>query len=100
VIRTYVLDIATEMKLPLLTVSVIEAKSVCGLDIYILCLSTEDKHVNALVQQSDVDNFIYGNCCDRLELRVCASLSRLKMGNRGEHQGTQGVATLIDQITA
>ena len=78
-IHEYAQDLATQMCIELTTVSVVDGEAAGCLDVYLLHLSTKSHLVNALVYQSDIENLQNGGCCDRLELRIRAALSHLKL---------------------
>ena len=78
-IQDYVQDLAAQMCIVLTTVSVVEGETAGCLDVCLLHLSAKGHLVNALVYQSDIENLQNGGCCDRLELRIRAALSRLKI---------------------
>lgn len=78
-IQKYVADLADQMGISLTRFSVIDGRSVGCLSVHLLHLGTDDKLVSALIHQSDLDALSNNICCDRLELKIRAALSRLEI---------------------
>jgi len=78
-IQGYVRDIASQMKVPLSQLSVVEGCNVGCRDVHLLNFTSNGHQQSALVYQSEMDKIQIGECCDRLELRIRSALSHLKM---------------------
>jgi len=78
-IREYAADLAAQTGIKLSQVSVVEGRRVGCLDAYLLNLASDDQLVSALVYQSELDELQSGSCCERLELKIRAALSRLQI---------------------
>lgn len=78
-IRKLVRKHADEMEIKLSGISLVDGIRLGCLDMHLLNMSKDGRIVSILVHQSDIDNLQNGNCCDRLELKTRAALSRLKV---------------------
>ena len=75
--RGYVHDLATQMGVPLTTVSVIDGRRVGCVDVSLLKLTANGQTVMALVSQVDIENLSNGEYSDLLETKIRSALSRL-----------------------
>lgn len=78
-IQEYAADLATQMGIKLSRVSMIEGRRVGCLDMHLLNLVVDGHRVSTLVYQSELDDLQNGACCDRLETKIRAALSRLQI---------------------
>jgi len=78
-IRDYVRDIASQMKVQLSQLSVIDGCNVGCRDVHLLNLTSNGHQQSALVYQSEMDKIQTGACCERLDFRIRSTLSHLKM---------------------
>ena len=74
-IKDYVHDIATQMKIQLSLLSMDEGRDVGCLDAHLLNLTYNGQQRSALVYQSELDKMQIGECCERLESRIRFALS-------------------------
>jgi hypothetical protein len=72
-------DLATQQGINLSRVSIIEGRKVGCLDMHLLNLVANGHLVSTLVYQSELEELQSGACCDRLETKIRAALSRLQM---------------------
>jgi hypothetical protein len=77
-INEYVSDIARQTGLPVVSVSIVEGKTVGCNDTHLLLISFKSQTVSALVYQSELDDLQKSGKNDRLVLKVKAALGRLK----------------------
>jgi hypothetical protein len=75
--RGYVHDLATQMGVPLSTVSVVDGRRVGCLDVSLLKLTANGQTVMALVSQADIENLVNGKHSDLLETKIRSALTRL-----------------------
>lgn len=78
-IQSYVTDLATQMGLPAVQVSVIEGDRVGCLDVYLIHIVAEGHKVSSLIYQSDLNCIRDGENCERLEAKIWSVLQRLKL---------------------
>ena len=78
-IKEYAAGLAAQVGIKLSRVSVVEGRRVGCLDVHLLHLDAEGQRVSALVYQSELDELQSRSCCERLELKIRAALSRLQM---------------------
>jgi hypothetical protein len=78
-IRKYFKELASEMGINLLQVSVIEGRKVGCLDVHLVNLVADGQRVSTLVYQSEFDELQNELSCLRLEIKIKAALSRLKI---------------------
>jgi hypothetical protein len=78
-IKEYVSDIAEQMGISSVEVSLVEGSTVGCVDTHLLQISFKNQMVSALVYQSELDNLLKGIKSDRLDLKIRAALERLKI---------------------
>jgi hypothetical protein len=78
-VQEYVTDLALQIGIKELKVSVVEGESVGCIDSYLLNISSNGFIVSALVYQSEMDDLDKGLQGERLEIKIRSALSRLKM---------------------
>lgn len=78
-IEEYVTDIASQMGLKLAKVELTSGKAIGCLDAYLLSVCSKGKSVSEFIHQSDLDRLKSGFDTEMLELKVRASLERLKI---------------------
>jgi hypothetical protein len=78
-IEKYVSDIAIQMGMKLSKVSLVDGQPLGCLDVHLLNMSTKERIVSALIFKTDLENLENGISSDRLEVRMRAALSRLKV---------------------
>lgn len=78
-IKEYAADLAAQMGIPLSRISAVEGRDVGCLDVHLLNLYSDDQSVSALVYQSELDDLQNGSCCERLEMKIRATLARLQV---------------------
>jgi hypothetical protein len=77
-IEEFVSALATQMGMAPPKVSLVDGHHLGCIDVHLLNVSSKDHVVSALVFQSDIDTLKSGVECDRLKVKVGASLSRLQ----------------------
>ena len=77
-IRDYASDIASQMKVQLSNVTVIEGRKLDCFDAHLLKLDTDDQQISLLLYQSELDELQSNFVSDRLEQRIRTALSRLQ----------------------
>ena len=75
----YVTDIADQMGIKLSRVSIVDQKPVGCTNAFLLNISLRLHSVNAIVFNSDLGDIENGDSTDKLDARIRAALSRLKM---------------------
>ena len=78
-IQEYVAALAAQMDIALSRVSVVVGQRVGCLDVHLLTMIAGSHRVSALVYQSELDKLQSNSCCERLELKIRSSLSRLQL---------------------
>jgi translation initiation factor 6 (eIF-6) len=78
-IQEYVADLALQMGIKKLKVSVVDGESVGCLDSYLLNISSNGFIVSALVYQSEMDDLEKGMQGERFEVKIRSALSRLSL---------------------
>ena len=78
-IEEYAAGLAAQIGIEFSSISVVEGREVGCLDVHLLNLYSDDQSVSALVYQSELDDLLNGFCCERLEMRIRATLTRLQM---------------------
>lgn len=78
-IISYAAGLAEQVGIKLSRVSVVEGRRVGCLDMHLLHLAADGQRVSALVSQSELDELQSRSCCERLELKIRAALSRLQV---------------------
>jgi hypothetical protein len=76
-VKEYVTDLALQMGITKLRVSVVEGKLVGCLDSYLLNISSNSYIVSVLVYQSEMDDLDKGVQGERFEIKIRSALSRL-----------------------
>jgi hypothetical protein len=77
-IEEFVLALATQMGMDPPKVSLVNGHHLGCIDVHLLNVSSKNHAASALVFQSDIDTLKSGIECDRLKVKVSASLSRLQ----------------------
>lgn len=77
-IEEFVSRISTKMGINLSQVSLVDGQPLGCIDVHLLNISSQGYVVSSLVFRADIDNLNNGLVCDSLEVRIRASLSRLK----------------------
>jgi hypothetical protein len=77
-IRDYAADIASQMKVQLSDVTVVEGRNLGCCDAHLLKLSGDGQQVSVLLYQSELDELQSNFVGDRLEQRIRSALSRLQ----------------------
>ncbi len=78
-IQEYITDLANQVGVDLSNILLVSGDSLGCLDVHMLNISSKEHNVNTLIFQADMDNLKNGIHCDRLETRMRAALSRLKL---------------------
>jgi hypothetical protein len=78
-IQEYVTDLATQLGIRLSRVSIIEDRKLGCKDVHLLNLAANATWSINVVSQSELDELQSGACCDRLETKIRAALSRLRI---------------------
>jgi hypothetical protein len=78
-IEEYVTDIASQLGLKLTKVVLSSGKTLGCFDAYLLSMCSKGKLVSEFIHQSDLDRLKNGFGTEMLELKVRASLERLKI---------------------
>ena len=78
-IRDYVHDIASQMKIQLSQLTMFEGRAVGCLDAHLLNFAYNGQQRSALVYQSELDKMHIGECCERLESRIRFALSHFQV---------------------
>jgi hypothetical protein len=78
-IEEYVTDIASQMGLKLINVALTSGKTLGCLDAYLMSVCSKGKLVSEFIHQSDLDRLKNGFATELLELKIRASLERLKI---------------------
>jgi hypothetical protein len=77
-IKDYAADIASQMKVQLSSITVVEGRNLGCCDAHLLKLDGDGQQVSVLLYQSELDELQSNFVGDRLEQRIRSALSRLK----------------------
>lgn len=77
-IQGYIADIAAQMGIDRLKISVVEGREAGCIDVYLLHLTAGGRLVNVLVHQSEWDDLQNSTCCNSLDSKIRTALSRLQ----------------------
>ena len=78
-IREYTSKLAKQFGIQLSGISVIDGRKVGCDNAHLLHLVAEGNLVSALVQQSELEELQSSSCCEQLEIKIKAALSRLQI---------------------
>jgi hypothetical protein len=78
-IEEFVLNIATPLGIDITSVSLVEGHLLGCKDAHLLNMTSKGHVVSALIFKTDIENLQRGVGCDRLEVMIRASLSRLQL---------------------
>lgn len=77
-IQDYVRNIASQMKIQLSRLSMVEGRSVGCLDAHLLNLTSNGHQLSTIVYQSELDIIQIGDSCGKLESRIHSALLLLQ----------------------
>lgn len=77
-IEDFASDVACQMGVELLKVSLIDGQRLGCIDSYILDMTTKNETVGTLIYKRDIDKLDNEDECARLEIRIRAALLRLQ----------------------